>query len=137
MQTPISLTRRPRQRGAAIVIFSLLAVTVILPMVGLAIDGGILYILQAKLSQACDAAALAGGRNLNNGNNTAAQTANAEATMAAFFNANFPSGTWKVRGFIPVRLPSTSRFRRPSTSCASSVLTMERLAPMARPHERT
>jgi Flp pilus assembly protein TadG len=97
MQTPISLTRRPRQRGAAIVIFSLLAVTVILPMVGLAIDGGILYILQAKLSQACDAAALAGGRNLNNGNNTAAQTANAEATMAAFFNANFPSGTWNTQ----------------------------------------
>jgi Mg-chelatase subunit ChlD len=66
-------------------------------MVGLAIDGGILYMLQARLSQACDAAALAGGRNLNNGNDTTTQTANAEATMTQFFNANFPSGTWNTQ----------------------------------------
>src|SRR5271170_4392845 len=94
MKTLPSSSRRERQRGAAIVIFSLLAVTVILPMVGLAIDGGILYVLQAKLSQGCDAAALAGGRNLNNGNDPTTQTTNSEATMTAFFNANFPSGTW-------------------------------------------
>jgi Flp pilus assembly protein TadG len=97
MKRPISLKRRGPQSGAAIVIFSLLAVTVIIPMVGLAIDGGILYILQAKLSQACDAAALAGGRNLNNGNDFATQSANAQATMTQFFNANFPSGTWNTQ----------------------------------------
>jgi Mg-chelatase subunit ChlD len=97
MNRPISLKRRGRQSGAAIVIFSLLAVTVIIPMVGLAIDGGILYILQAKLSQACDAAALAGGRNLNNGNDFATQSTNAQATMTQFFNANYPSGTWNTQ----------------------------------------
>jgi Flp pilus assembly protein TadG len=97
MRRPISLKKRPRQGGAAIVIFSLLAVTVIIPMVGLAIDGGILYILQAKLSQACDAAALAGGRNLNSGNDFPTQSTNAQATMTQFFNANFPSGTWNTQ----------------------------------------
>jgi hypothetical protein len=56
-----------------------------------------MYLLHAKLSQACDAAALAGGRDLNNGNDIATQTANAEATMTRFFYANFPSGTWNTR----------------------------------------
>ena len=92
----ISQERKRSQSGVAIVVFSLLVTTVIIPMVALAIDGGILYLLHAKVSQACDAAALAGGRDLNNGNTTAAQTTSAEATMTAFFNANFPSGTWNT-----------------------------------------
>ena len=96
MKRHLSAIPATSQHGAAIVVFSLLTVTVIVPMVGLAIDGGILYMLQAKLSQACDAAALAGGRNLNTGVDTTTQTANAEATMTAFFNANFPSGTWNT-----------------------------------------
>jgi Flp pilus assembly protein TadG len=94
MIAPSSNRRKARQSGVAIVVFSLLVFTVLIPMVALAIDGGILYLLHAKLSQACDAAALAGGRNLNNGNDIATQTANAEATMTSFFNANFPPGTW-------------------------------------------
>src|SRR5277367_5081025 len=89
-------SRSSKERGAAIVVFSLLVVTVIIPMVGLAIDGGILYLLHAKISQAADAASLAGGRDLNNGNDLATQTTNAEATMTAFFNANFPAGTWNT-----------------------------------------
>jgi Flp pilus assembly protein TadG len=93
---PASL-RRKRQSGTAILIFTLLAFTVVVPMAGLAIDGGIMYMLQAKLSQACDAAALAGGRSLNNGDDAAAQTASAEATMTQFFYANFPSGTWNTQ----------------------------------------
>jgi Flp pilus assembly protein TadG len=85
-------------------------------MVGLAIDGGILYILQAKLSQACDAAALAGGRNLNNGNDTTTQTANAEATMTAFFNANFPSGTWNTQPpQVTLNVQSTGLHTRTTT----------------------
>jgi Flp pilus assembly protein TadG len=116
MKRPISSIRRRRQSGAAIVIFSLLVVTVIIPMVGLAVDGGILYILQAKLSQACDAAALAGGRNLNNGNDTATQTANAEATMTAFFNANFPSGTWNTQPpQVTLNVQSTGLHTRTTT----------------------
>lgn len=97
MRIPLSSYRLKRQSGTAIIIFTLLVVTVIVPMVGLAIDGGILYVLQAKLSQACDAAALAGGRNLNNGNDPTTQSNNAKATMTQFFNANFPSGTWNTQ----------------------------------------
>jgi Mg-chelatase subunit ChlD len=115
MKTPSLSQRRQKQSGAAIVVF-----TVIVPMVGLAIDGGILYILQAKLSQACDAAALAGGRNLNNGNDTATQTANAEATMTSFFNANFPSGTWNTQApVVTLNVQSSGLHTRTTTVDAS------------------
>jgi len=117
-----SSSRRRRQSGAAIVVFSLLTVSVIIPMVGLGIDGGILYMLQAKLQQACDAAALAGGRNLNNGNDATTQTTNSEATMASFFNANFPSGTWNSQPpQVTLNVQSTGLHTRTTTVDASVV----------------
>jgi Flp pilus assembly protein TadG len=76
------------------VMFSLLTFTVVVPMAGLAVDGGVLYLIQAQLQTAADAAALAGGRSLNVGNDIASQTNAATSTMRAFFNANFPTGTW-------------------------------------------
>ena len=63
-----------------------------IPIVGLAIDAGLLYLIRARLSSACDAAALATARNLNLGMNLTDQTANATARGTAFFNANFPPG---------------------------------------------
>ena len=42
-----------------VILLSLLVAVVMLPLVGLAIDGSILYLVQAKLSAAVDAAALA------------------------------------------------------------------------------
>ncbi len=63
-----------------------------IPIVGLAIDVGLLYVIRAKLSSACDAAALATARNLNLGSTLAEQTASATARGNAFFSANFPTG---------------------------------------------
>jgi len=69
---------------------------VCIPLVGLAVDVGILYMIRGKLQQAVDAAALAGARALAQGANTAAQAANAQAEATKFFNANMPAGYWGV-----------------------------------------
>jgi Flp pilus assembly protein TadG len=80
--------------------FSLLTFTVVVPMAGLAVDGGVLYLIKAQLQSAADAAALAGGRSLNVGNDINSQTANAVATMSAFFYANFPAGSWSTTNTV-------------------------------------
>ncbi|MCX6587512.1 MAG: VWA domain-containing protein [Acidobacteria bacterium] len=80
-----------RERGIALMLTSLLLVFTI-PVVGLAIDAGFLYLVRSKLSAACDAAALATARNLNLGQSLEEQRANAQNRGIAFFNANFPAG---------------------------------------------
>ncbi len=66
--------------------------TVIVPMVGLAIDGSILFMIKAKLQSAVDAAALAGGRSLSVGLDLPSQIASCNASTTAYLNANFPNG---------------------------------------------
>jgi Flp pilus assembly protein TadG len=85
---------KSRERGVALVIFSMLIFTVLIPIVGLAIDSGMLFYMRQQLSAAADAAALAGGRSLSVGADLTSQTASATATMTSFFNANFPPGAW-------------------------------------------
>jgi Mg-chelatase subunit ChlD len=84
--------KRRGRRGFVLLTTSAMVLLVLLPAIGLAIDVGIMYLVQSVLSAACDAASLAGARDLARGSNSSAQTANAEATAAAYFNANFPSG---------------------------------------------
>jgi Flp pilus assembly protein TadG len=79
------------RRGSALLIVGL-SMIVIVPAVGLAIDGADVYLVRVRLSQAVDAAALAGGRALVIGANDSAQTANAKTTATEYFNANFPAG---------------------------------------------
>jgi Flp pilus assembly protein TadG len=88
------LTRgtRASERGAALILFSLLLLFVLLPLMGLAFDTGMAYFIRSRLIAAADAAALAGGRSLNVGMDPAAQFANAKAIATQYFNANFPSG---------------------------------------------
>ena len=78
-----------RKRGNIMVLFALLVPTIMVPLVGLAIDGSITYVVQAKLSAAVDGAALGAGRLLG----TAADPAE---IAGEFLNANFQSG---VGGF--------------------------------------
>ena len=52
--------RRSGERGAALLLFTLMLALVVLPLVGLAIDGGMVYFAHARLVAAVDAAALAG-----------------------------------------------------------------------------
>ena len=83
-----------KSKGYAI-ITTTLAATVLFPMVGLAIDVGILYVVRAQLWLASDAAAMAGARALGSATDSATQTANAQAAATTYFNANWPSHYWK------------------------------------------
>jgi Flp pilus assembly protein TadG len=83
-----------RSKGYAI-ITTALAATVLFPIVGLAIDVGILYVVRAQLWLASDAAAMAGARALGSATDQATQTANAQAAATTYFNANWPSHFWK------------------------------------------
>lgn len=80
---------RGNRKGFAIVLIGALALTLI-PMVGLALDVAILYVLKARLSAACDAAALAAARNMNVGRTMTEQVDSARDRAISFFNANFP-----------------------------------------------
>src|SRR5580700_12197512 len=85
-----------KRRGIVVIMLSMMVGVVMLPLVGLAIDGSILYLIQAKLSAAVDAASLAAARSLSVGLTLASQTASATATGQSFFSANFPAGYWNT-----------------------------------------
>ena len=85
---------RRSSRGYAIITTALTA-AVIFPMVGLAIDVGILYVVRAQLWLAADSAAMAGARGLGSATDSATQTANAQAAATTYFNANWPAHYWK------------------------------------------
>ena len=67
---------------------------VLIPIVGLGIDGATLYAIRMRMSQAVDAAALAGARSLNAGQDLNSQTAAAQAVALKYLHANFPAGFW-------------------------------------------
>jgi Flp pilus assembly protein TadG len=66
----------------------------LVPLVGLAIDGTMLYIVQAKLSSAVDGAALGAGRLLGTSANTA-------EIAGEFLNVNFPTNYWGTNNLTP------------------------------------
>ena len=80
------------ERGAALVLFTIMLVLIVLPMVGFAIDGGVAYLAHERLVAATDAAALAGVRALNIGLTVDAQAANVQSIAQQYFYANFPPG---------------------------------------------
>lgn len=67
-----------------------LSMLVLLALVGLVVDGGLAYLVKARLNAAVDAAALAGARAVTAGDNQTAQASNARAAAADFFAANMP-----------------------------------------------
>ncbi len=88
----LSSKTRTSERGAALLLFTLMLVIVVLPMIGLSIDGGVAYFAHARLSAAVDAAALAAARSLNVGADLPSQIGNAKNVAQQYFNANFPPG---------------------------------------------
>ena len=111
--------RKKNQKGMA-VIMTALTMLVSIPLVGLAVDVGILYMIRGKLQQAVDASALAGARALATGGSTGAQASSAQAAATKFFNANLPAGFWGVTN-IQFATPtvdsvSTPNYRTVTTS---------------------
>lgn len=84
----MNVARKTRSNGYAVIFLASMILTLI-PLTGLAIDCSILYIVKARLSAACDAAALAAARNLNLGQTMAEQEREARARALSFYNANF------------------------------------------------
>ncbi len=87
--------RNRGRRGNVLLLFTLMLPALLLPIVGLAIDGTMLYIVQAKLSAAVDGAALGAGRLLGT-------AADPEEIAGEFLGANFPDGYWGSRNLVPI-----------------------------------
>ncbi len=92
--------------------FTLMLPFVLLPMVGLAIDVTMLYIVQARLSAACDGAALGAGRLLGT-------PANTTEIAGEFLTANFPTGYWGSFNLTPNITSTTSLSTHTITVTAS------------------
>jgi Flp pilus assembly protein TadG len=82
---------RNGERGVAIYITAA-ALLFLIPMAGLAIDGGMAFLIKSRLGGAMDAAALAAGRSVSLGNDVSGAETAAQTAALTFFNSNFPSG---------------------------------------------
>src|SRR5262245_1791268 len=78
---------RRGERGATLILVSTMLPLFLIPIVGLAIDSTVLYIVQAKLSSAADGAALGAGRLLGT-------NADTKEIAGEFLKANFPRNFW-------------------------------------------
>jgi Flp pilus assembly protein TadG len=94
---------RHRERGFILILYALMMLFIIMPIVGLAIDAGILYMIKGKLQLAVDGAALGAARNLSANVSIDSQESTAGAAGIANFHANFPNN-WM--GVTPVNDPT-------------------------------
>lgn len=78
-----------RERGQILVLVAL-SMSVLLGLVGLAIDAGLAYGVKTKLDSAVDAATIAGARALSEGSTDDIRIASAKKAAKDFFEANFP-----------------------------------------------
>jgi Flp pilus assembly protein TadG len=99
-------TRRPGPKrgrdgrsGQALVLLTLMISTLLVPIVGLAIDGGRGYLVKVKLSTAVDGASLAAGRLMGTppGASVATQTSYTVAAAQQYLAANFPTGFFAAK----------------------------------------
>jgi len=113
---------RQSQRGISILTVTL-ALAVLLPMVGLAFDLTILYLVRTRLLTATDAALLAAARGLSKGSTPEQQVQNARNAAAKFFAANFPQGYWGTTNlsFPPPAVDETSYPNYRTVTGAASV----------------
>lgn len=118
---------KQRERGATLILITFVATFVLIPVVGLAIDGTLLFWMQGRLSAAVDSAALAAGRSLNVGLTEAAQEANATVIAQQYFAANFPAGL--MRSTVVGGAPAVV-FTIPSTHVRTVQVTASAIVPL-------
>jgi hypothetical protein len=85
--------RKLSQSGTALIIGTVSMVLVV-PMVGLAVDVGLLYALKAQLQASVDGASLAAARALSLSANTTSQVSDAQHNANNWFYSNFPNSYW-------------------------------------------
>ena len=86
-----TVTVRASQSGQVAVTVAL-CLTLLIAVLGLALDSGRGYLVRARLGAAVDAAALAAARAVSRGEDAAARRASAEAAAGRAFRANYPAG---------------------------------------------
>ncbi len=100
-KSPSRRRQRPKEKGMAFV-WGAVTMLFLIPLVGLAIDSGVAFVIKTRLSIAVDSACLAAARSLNRGMTLAAQESSARETALRYFYANFPTGDWMTTGADPV-----------------------------------
>ena len=112
---------RPHQgeRGFVIQLYALMMLFIIVPMVGLAIDAGVLYMVKSKLQTAVDGAALGAARSLSRGLTIASQQASATDTAIRYVHANFPDNWMSV---TPVPDPAVTW---PAAPLATAIINVQ------------
>ncbi len=110
-----------RRRKGAVLLLTTLALVFLIPLVGLAIDASLSFVVKARLSSACDAAALAAARNLSVGLTIDEQAASAQARALAFFDANFPEHYMSSRNRIRTAAVAESGVRIRTVTVAGQV----------------
>jgi Flp pilus assembly protein TadG len=86
--------RRTRSESGVSLFLGIVSLLFIIPLVGLSIDVGVLYVVKARLQASVDGASLAAARALNLGASTTAQASSAKQNAVNWFYANFPNGNW-------------------------------------------
>lgn len=111
---------RRGRKGYLLVYGTLFLALVVIPFMGLAIDVGMMYMAQTRLSAAADAATIAGASALARGSDDASQRANAVNTANAYFHANFPTGyLWTFNMQVNSVAATDSTYLRSITTTAS------------------
>jgi len=82
------------ESGTALFVTIIATVWLIVPIAGLAVDTGSVYVTMARLQAAVDGASLAAARALSVGSTTQAQASSAEQNAVNWFYANFQPGNW-------------------------------------------
>lgn len=88
----MKIQKSVRKERGFVLLLTVLTMLAVLPIIGMAVDIGMVFLIQTRLSAAIDAAALAGARSFNRGLDLSTQTTNAQATALKYFRANFPRG---------------------------------------------
>lgn len=114
-----------RQRGASLIFFTFLTTLVVVPVIGLAIDGAVVFWVKAKLSSAVDAAVIAAGRSINVSLSPGQNSPTAITAAQEWFAANFPAGwlgTSVVGGQPTVTFTATTSSTQQVSVTASAVV---------------
>jgi len=102
-----------RNERGSVAIYTAAAAVILVGSVGIGVDAARGFLLKAKLSQALDAAALAGGKVM--------LTNNRDSDIEMYFNANFPNGYLGSTVQGPVITPGTNTVTLSATATISTV----------------
>jgi Flp pilus assembly protein TadG len=89
---------KERRKGIVVILLSLMVWSILLPMVGLAIDLSVLYLARVKLQGAVDGACLAAARSLNGSLTLDSQKDRIKKIAQQFLSANYPNRFWGSNG---------------------------------------